>query len=148
MAVTAKWFGNGAKNIANGTVTWKAAGGSAIKTALMTGYTPDQDTQEFWDDVSANEVPATGNYTAGGTAVTLSDPTYDSATNETRLDATDATWASSTISATHAIVYHDSGTPSTSPLLGYVDFGQTESSSNGTFTVQWAATGILKFTAL
>lgn len=60
------------------------------------------------------------------------------------LDADDVTWASSTITARYAVIYKDTGVATTSPLIGFVDFGQDESSSNGNFTIQWSANGILR----
>jgi hypothetical protein len=38
---------------------------ATIKVALVTGYTPDRDAHDYWDDVVANEESGTG-YTAGG----------------------------------------------------------------------------------
>ncbi len=60
------------------------------------------------------------------------------------LDAADVTWASSTITARYAAIYKDTGSAATSPLMGWVDFGQDESSSNGNFTIQWSPNGILR----
>jgi hypothetical protein len=147
LAVTAKWYGQGPKNICNGNVIWKASGGSTIKVALLTSsYSPNQDTHDAFDDVSANQVEGTG-YTAGGAALTLVDPAYDAGSNETRLDANNVSWSDSTITARYAVIYKDSGTASTSYLLGYVDFGEDKVSSAGTFAITWAADGVLKITA-
>jgi hypothetical protein len=42
------------------------------------------------------------------------------------------------------VIWKDTGSAATSPLLGYVDFGADETSS-GTFTLQWDATdGVLR----
>lgn len=60
-----------------------------------------------------------------------------------KVDGDDVTWSSSTITAAYAALYWDSGTPATSPLIAYVDFGGDQSSSNGNFTVAWDSTGIL-----
>lgn len=55
------------------------------------------------------------------------------------LDAADPSWASSTITARRAVVYDDSpATNGTKPLICCIDFGQDESSANGSFTVQLA----------
>lgn len=144
MAVTAKWFGNGPLHICNGDVVWKASGGSDIRVALMgSGFTPNQDTQDAWDDISANEIAAGSGYTAGGAALTESDPTYDSATNKTILDAADATWAASTITAYYAVIYKYDATASAAYLLGYVDFGGAVTSTAGEFKITWAADGVL-----
>jgi hypothetical protein len=146
MAVSAKLYTNAMKAFMMGAVTWKASGGSVIKVALLTStYTPDQDAHDNFDDVSAYEVTGTG-YTAGGKALTLSDPTVDAATNETRMDADDVQWTDSTITARYAVVYYASGTPSTSTLIAYVDFGEDVSSSGAAFDIAWAASGIFKVT--
>ena len=60
------------------------------------------------------------------------------------LDAADTVWSASTITARAAVIYEDTGTPATSSLLGFCDFGANFSSSNGDFTIQWAAEGILR----
>ena len=143
-AVTAGLYGVPVKNQYDGTAVtdWDT---DTIKTALLTGYTFAQDTHDFFDDVSASEVPATGNYTAGGATLGTKTATYDTATDQTRLDAADTTWPSSTISATDAVVYKSTGTPATSPLIAAVDFGATVSTTAGTFQITWDPTGIVVF---
>lgn len=117
-----------------------------IKVALVTSsYTPDQDAHDYWNDVSTNEVSGTG-YTAGGATLASKTATYDSANNVVILDAADTTWASSTITARYAVVYDSTGTSSTSALIGYVDFGSDQSSTNGNFTITWDSTGIVRIT--
>jgi hypothetical protein len=117
-----------------------------IKVALLTSsYTPNQDTHDYFNDVSTYEVSGTG-YTAGGITLASKTATYDSGTNVIVLDAADVTWASSTITARYAVVYDSTGTASTSPLIGYVDFGSDQSSTNGNFTITWDSTGIVRIT--
>lgn len=118
-----------------------------IKVALLTGsYTPNQDAHDYYDDVVASEVTGTG-YTSGGVTLASKTVTYDSATNVIILDAADAVWANSTITARYAVIYDDSGaTNAQKPLIGYVDFGSDQSSTNGNFTVTWDATGIVRIT--
>lgn len=118
-----------------------------IKVALVgSAYTPNQDAHDYWDDVAANEVTGTG-YTAGGVTLAGKTATYDSASNVVVLDANDAVWANSTITARYAVIYDDSGaTPAQKALIGYVDFGSDQSSTNGNFTVTWDATGIVRLT--
>ena len=142
MAVTANWFGNGPLHLANGDVDWVT---DTIKVALTDGYTPDQDAHDFFNDVTG-EISGTG-YTAGGETLGTKTVTYDTATNETRLDAADTSWSSASFTADHAIVYMDSGSAATSPLLGYVNLDGDQTVSSGTFTITWASTGILKITA-
>ena len=118
-----------------------------IKVALLTNsYTPDQDAHNYFDDVVANEVTGTG-YTQGGNTLANKTNNYNSATNVIVLDADDTTWSSSTITARYAVVYDSSPTLNADkPLIGYVDFGSDQSSSNGNFTITWDATGIVRIT--
>ena len=117
-----------------------------IKVALLTSsYTPDQDAHDYFNDVSTYEVSGTG-YTAGGITLASKTATYDSGTNVIVLDAADVTWSSSTITARYAVVYDSTGTSSTSALIGYVDFGSDQSSTNGNFTITWDSTGIVRIT--
>jgi hypothetical protein len=118
-----------------------------IKVALLTSaYTPNQTAHDYYDDVVANEVTGTG-YTAGGQTLASKTVTQDTANKVTILDAADVTWASSTITARYAVIYDDTpSTNATKPLLGYVDFGSDQSSSNGNFTLTWDATGIIRIT--
>lgn len=118
-----------------------------IKVALLTSsYTPNQDTHDYFDDVVANEVTGTG-YTQGGITLASKTVTYDSANNVIILDAADVTWSSSTITARYAVVYNDSGANNAAKaLVGYVDFGSDQSSTNGNFTITWDSTGIVRIT--
>ena len=144
MAVTAKWYGLGLKAVTAQSINW---GSDTIKCALVTStYTPNQDTDQFWSTPQTNEVSGTG-YTAGGVTLTTSAISYDTSTNEVRLDASDISWTAASFTARYAVVYKSTGTASTSPVLGYVDFGADETVSSGTFSITWDATGVLKITA-
>lgn len=147
MAVTAKWFARALEGQYGATAARRVDWASdTVKVALTTsGYTPDQDAHDFFNDVT-NEVSATG-YTAGGAALGSKTVSYDTATNETRLDAADVSWTAASFTCRYAVVYKDTGTASTSPLLGYVDFGGDETVASGTFTIAWDSTGVLKITA-
>jgi hypothetical protein len=118
-----------------------------IKVALLTSsYSPNQDTHDYFDDVNTNEVTGTG-YSQGGLTLASKTSTYDAANNVIILDAADVTWSSSTITARYAVVYDDTpATNGTKPLIGYVDFGSDQSSTNGNFTITWDATGIVRIT--
>ena len=116
-----------------------------IKVALVTSsYTPDQDSHEDFADIT-NEVSGTG-YTAGGATLSNVSITKDNTDNEGVFDADDVTWSSSTITARGAVVYKDSGTPATSWLICYVDFGSDYSSVAGDFKITWNAEGIVNIT--
>lgn len=129
------------KAIGDGTIDWDDNSTTTIKCALVTAaYTPDQDLHDFFDDVT-NEVTGTG-YTAGGAAVANRSVTVDNTANHAEYDGDDVVWASSTITARGAVIYKDTGTGATSPLIAYIDFGSDQSSSNASFTIQWDTDGI------
>lgn len=116
-----------------------------IKVALVTAtYTPNQDTHDFFDDVT-NEVSGTG-YSAGGATLASKTVTADTTDNEGVFDAADVTWSTSTITARGAVIYKSTGTASTSALICYLDFGSDKTSSAGDFTIQWNSEGILNLT--
>ena len=115
-----------------------------LKVALVTSsYTPDQDAHDYWADVSANEASGTG-YTAGGATLGSTTFTYDDGSNKWTFDGADVSWSSSTITARYAVIYDDTATSKN--LIAYVDFGTDQSSSAGTFTVSWNASGIFTIT--
>ena len=143
MAVTAKMYGNALLKALNKEVNYIT---DTIKVMLCTSaYTPDQDAHIYKSSIT-NEVTGTG-YTAGGATLTNKTMTYDGATNTIKLDADDVVWASSTITARYAVIYDDTGTDSTSTLLGYIDFSEDKISSAGDFKITWDTAGIFAVVA-
>lgn len=114
-----------------------------VKLMLLTSsHTPDVDAEVFIDDVSANECPASGTYSAGGVALTKSSSTDDT-DDEGVFDATDVSFTGATLSARYAAIYKDTGTPGTSPIICVLDFGSTITSTAGTWSLPFHAEGIL-----
>jgi hypothetical protein len=142
--MASKLYGKFIQKALNKEVDWDS---DTIKVALLTSsYTPNQDVHDYFDDVVANEVTGVG-YTAGGNTLASKTSVYDAGTNVLVLDAADTTWSASTITAQYAVVYDASGaTNADKVLIGYVDFGSNQSSSNGNFTITWDATGIVRVT--
>jgi hypothetical protein len=113
-----------------------------IKIALLTSsYTPTAE-HDFYDDVSSFEVGASGTYSAGGATLSVT-ITQDDTDDEGVFDATDVSFTSATITARYAVIYKSTGVASTSPLVCLIDFGSNQSSTAGTFTISFAAEGIL-----
>lgn len=126
------------------TVDWNDNSTTTVKIALVTSsYTPNRATHDFWDDVSANEVSGT-NYTAGGNEV--ANKTVSVASNTVTVDANDpATWSQSATgfnNARYAILYKDTGTASTSPLVAYADMGSDKGNVDGDFSIELDSAGI------
>lgn len=108
-----------------------------VKCALLTdAHTPDEDTQQFWSDVSANEATGTG-YTAGGAAVT-STVTFNAVGNTHVVNFGGTSWDATggSLSGGTAVWYDSTGTPSTSRILFQNRFTtQPSTATNDIFTI-------------
>ena len=105
-----------------------------IKIALIdTGAYTFSQTHEYWSSASSAIV---------GTAVTLASKSV----TDNVFDAADATFTSvSGVSVEALIIYKDTGTASTSPLIAYIDVaasGLPVTPNGGNITVQFNASGI------
>lgn len=150
---TGSGYSAGGATLASKTVTYTAANSWGTSRANSTAYT-----------VGDVVRPATGNgfvyqaTSAGTTAGSI--PTYPTTIGQTVadggvtwvcagrgtlvVDAADPVWTTSnpgTLAGSHLLFYKDTGTPSTSPVIGYWDLGGTQTASNGgTFTSTLDAT--------
>jgi hypothetical protein len=111
------------------TVTRGSTTADTFKIALYTSSaTLDATTTAY---STTNEVPSTGNYSAGGNTLTVSQtPTSTSTT--AWLDFADTTWSSSTITANGALVYNSNQSDKAVAVLA---FGGDKTSTNGDFTI-------------
>lgn len=107
-------------------------------------YVPDQDAHRYKSSVT-NEAAGTG-YTAGGVALASKSVTYDAASNTLTLTSANPAWPGATVTARYLVVYVDTGTAATSPLICYVDFGADVSATATTFTYVVPTTGIASVT--
>lgn len=108
-------------------------------------YTPNQDTHDFFDDVT-NEVTGT-NYTAGG--ATLASVTVGRTSGTVTFDAADVVWTQSGAGFSNArkfVVYKSTGTASTSRLFSVVTADADVGNVTGDLTLQWNASGIAQWT--
>ena len=146
MADTGRWYACAFKSAFNKEIDF--AGADAIKVALFTSsYTPNQNTDQYYDALS-NEVANGGGYTTGGKLLAGCDLSI--AALVLKLTSTDLTTAwgpGATISdAKYAVIYDD--TPgSNKPLIGYATFAAARTVVDGTLTITWDATnGLVKST--
>lgn len=131
----------------NGTIH---LGSDAFKVALLTNAFAAANTftgtstNGQYSDVSANEITGTG-YSAGGATLGSSALTANAGT--VTFTGNSVSWTSATFTAKYAVIY--STTASNHDILGYMDLDTGapagDSATNGTFTVNWNASGI--FTA-
>lgn len=127
-----------------GATTTNWTGGTIQYSLHTASQTPNQDTDDFFNDWSATEVTGTA-YTAGGVVLASKTATYDTATDEIRLDAADPVWTTATIAAIrYGLIWENTaGASSTDPTLGYSDLG-AQSVTAANFTIQFDATGAAK----
>lgn len=132
--------------VASGTYSWTGADAQApvhVSTFLTTG----DGTNGALTEVSTS---GTGYSRQALTSVAVS-PSSDVYTTGTTYSLTCAnpTWSASTISAKYAFFYDNTyggGGDSNNLLLCYWDFGGTDSSSSGSFTLTINASGLLQWT--
>lgn len=121
------------------------SGGDTIKASFhTTSYTPNQDSDDFFDDAT-NEVTTSGSYTsgaAGGITLANKSVSQDNTDNEGVFDADDLSVTGFTGTFRWIVLRKDTGTAATSPLIAAIDT-TTTSASGGTVTVTWAAEGII-----
>ena len=92
---------------------------SATLSAATTAYT------------TSNEVPSTGNYTAGGNTLTVSQVPTSTGTTAF-LDFSDTTWSNATITANGALIYNSTQSDKAVAVLA---FGGDKTSTAGDFTI-------------
>lgn len=135
---------NSAKlEIANGTIDLSS---DTFYVMLLTGYAPDVDAHNRRDDVTGDEISGTG-YTAGGAQITTIAVNQDNTNDRMTMTGDDVEWPTSTLSATHAVIYKLTGSGAASDnLLGYIAFGETKTSTAGLFKIAWAGGIVLTIT--
>lgn len=133
-----KWYGLGMLAIVKQDVDLETA---TVKMSLHTSsYTPNQDTHDFANDLT-NELSGSGYAAQTLAGVTYS---YDTASQQVRLDFTDPTFAFNASSTwRYGVLWVDTaGASSTDPLIAYIDWESNQTSSvSHTLTV--AAAGLL-----
>lgn len=116
------------------------SGAHSIKCALMTSSHVFVAANNTWTAVSGNETSGTA-YVAGGQVLTGVTVTQNDGATQAVFTGSNVTWSSSTITAAFAVLYDN--TLISKDLIACFDFGGNQSSSNGNFTIQWNASGII-----
>lgn len=144
-SVAMKWYGLATTAMLNAEHDFLT---STYKAMLTTStFTPNQDTNDFKDDVT-NEVVGTG-YTAGGTTLANKTIGYTAGSNVTKLDCDDPTWTTVTLSdVKNVVVYNDTpATPATKPLLAFGIIDVAVNPNAGNLVITLDANGLLTTTA-
>jgi hypothetical protein len=116
-----------------------------FKLALYTSSaTLNENTTAY---TSSNEVPSTGNYSAGGNTLTVS-VTPTNSGNVAYISFSNTSWLNATITANGALIYNSSQSNAAVCVLA---FGGDKTSTNGTFAVNFptadASNAIIRLTA-
>lgn len=119
-------YAKGKEKILSGSINFSS---DTIKAALLSSaYTANLSTDEFWSGISANLLNTA--QTLGSKGVT-----------DGVFDAADVTFTAVTSGATAKaiVIYKDTGTASTSPLLAYIDTitGFPLATNGGDITITW-----------
>lgn len=142
MSITVNWYGLGLQYLLDNPADMEAV---TVKLALVTsGYTPNRDTHDFWDDVSASEVANGNGYSTGGVTLTSVLWSYDSASDQVRLDFDDPSWTF-TAGKTwlYGVVYIDTaGASSTDPVIGLLTWDTSQTVSTA-YTLTIDSAGLL-----
>lgn len=126
----------GIEQMALGNINWET---DTIKLKYMTTtYTPSSTTESFLADVSASEASGAPTETLAGKDVRI-----DTVNNRVEFDADDVTETGITCTTNKFIIYKDTGSSATSPLIACVDITEgTLSPIGGTLAVTFNAEGI------
>lgn len=132
MSAQWKWYGNGLKAIARGAVQLET---DTLYVMLCTsGYSPDQDADDFRNDVVAEAAGA--GYTADGKQLGALSFSYDGPSKTVRVVVPDISWPGSTITARVAVMYkHRGGSAAADELIAYAVNDVDKSSVSDTFLV-------------
>ena len=134
------WYGRAALHAYTTNISDLTNAGTPFLALMADSYSPSRDTDDSWDDISADETSGV-NYDAGGKEI--QNVTVTSTDNVTTIDGDDVTWDDSTIDARYAVVYDaEPADDADKKLLFLIDFGELLQSDEGEFTVSWDAAGI------
>jgi len=114
---------------------------ATVKTMLVSSVPTESnfDTWAFRSDVT-NEISGTG-YTTGGISQPFTLDALDTAGNRQTVTYTNipSAWTSSSFSAVGSIQYIDTGSSATSRVIGFSDFGGTQTVSSGSFDLTYTS---------
>lgn len=120
---------------------WLAATEPTWKVAL---FTTNQCLSQSLYSSCTGQVSSSGTgYTTGGATLADRAVGYDGTGLNAYIDATNTAWTTATFTANYAVVYETSG----SKIRAVFDFGGAKTVTNGTFTIIWNASGLIKISS-
>jgi len=115
-----------------------AAPTGTLRGAFMaTTYTQNQETHQFWNDISSSIAAGTTKRAVSGIAINV-----DTANNRVEIDFTDVSETPVTAVTNQFVLFMDTGDNSTSPLIAQGALSTTLSPVGGTLTLTVNAEGL------
>jgi hypothetical protein len=145
MAITVKWNSLTLEKIveqAGNDVNFLTG---TVKLLLVTSsWTPAFDTDDFINDIGANELASGNGYTTGGVTLTTKTVTYDTASDQIRVDFDDVSWTFTAAKTwLYGVVYIDTaGASSTDPIYAVLTWDSSQTVSTA-YTLQIDPAGLL-----
>jgi hypothetical protein len=136
MATTITKYTHTHRRFADGTLDWDT---DTFKVALVTSAYTFSAAHTQWEDVSTHEVATGTGYTTGGVTMT-------NTLDNTKLDASDVTWAALTKTFRYAVIYCNKTTADlTNPVVACILFDDAPADievSGIDFVIMWNADGV------
>jgi hypothetical protein len=132
MAITQAVANSFKKEVLEGEHTFQFSGGDVFKLALYTSTATLNSTTTAY--AATNEVPNSGQYTAGGGSLVKPNPSTSVASGVAIVDFNDLSFTGVTITARGALIYN---TSSSNKAVAVLDFGADKTATSGTFTIQF-----------
>lgn len=118
--------------------------GTAQLRLVTDAHTPAFDTDNFWDDASAAELANGNGYATDGVTLAGKTITYDSASDQVRVDFDDPSWTFTAAKTWRYgyIVINTAGATSTDPLYARLEWDSNQTVSTA-YTLTIDAAGLL-----
>jgi hypothetical protein len=134
MAITQAVANSFKKELLEGKHDFQFSGGDNFKLALYTSAATLNSAITAY--TSTNEVPASGQYSAGGGALVKPNPSTSVASGVAIVTFSDLSFTGVTLTARGALIYN---TSTSNAAVAVLDFGADKTATSGTFTIQFPA---------
>jgi len=133
MAITQAVANSFKKEVLEGTHNFAFSGGDTFKLALyISTATLNANTTAY---TTSGEVPASGQYGAGGGTLVKPNPSTSVASSVAMVTFNNLSFTGVTITARGALIYND--TAAGDPAVAVLDFTSDKTATSGTFTIQF-----------
>jgi len=144
MSIVVAWYGQGMLRIMQQQTNTDLEVADLFLALVTDVYVPNRDTDDFWNDIVANELAGGSGYVTNGFDVTGAVLSYDSASDQVRLDIGDPSWLF-TASKTwrYGVLYErTSGTDATRQVFALLTWDSNQTVST-TYTLTIDPAGLL-----